>query len=185
MKKLIFSALSVAAIACVVLLSCKSKNDSNAITPTYKDQATGTGANPNTTQVTTTGTVATTGSANQNSSLNVGGGSWTSVGCSGQSCLTGNNTSSGTNVTICFSGVPTAGTYTLVNSNALLGPGKAVLSITNPPSQPVNTTWYSTGGTVVVTISGTSITGSFSNISCVQQSANFPVVTATGQVGCL
>lgn len=185
MKKIFLSALSVIAIASVVFLSCKSKNDSSAITPTYKDQATGTGNNPNTTQVTTTGTVATTGSASQNSSLNVGGGSWSSQGCSGQTCLTGDNSSTGTNVTLCFSSVPTAGTYTLVNSVAQLGPGKAVLTISNPPSQPSGSVWYSSGGSVVVTISGSSITGSFSNVACVQQSAGFPVVTASGQVGCL
>lgn len=187
MKKLILSTLSILALGSIIFISCKSKNDSSAITPQYKEEG-GTGGNPSITNVTTTGTVATTATAYQNSSMtNVGlGGTWSSVGCSGQTCLTVNNTSTGTTISVCFSSPPAAGTYQLVNSSAgLAGGGKAFMTVTNPTGQPTNTTWYSAAGSIVVTISGTSITGTFSNIACLQAGSAFPTVTVSGQVGCL
>lgn len=52
MKKIILSALSVLIIGSIVFISCKKKNDDTAITPTYKtDSPSGTGANPNITNV--------------------------------------------------------------------------------------------------------------------------------------
>ncbi len=186
MKKIILSAFSILVIGCLVFISCKSKNDADAITPTYKEEA-GTGGNPNITNVTTTGTVSTTSGAFQDSQMTgIGvGGSWSSVGCSGQSCITVNNTGLGSSVTICFSTAPTAGTYQLVSSTTQLGPNKAVLSINNPSGQPTGTTWYSVGGSVVVTVNAPSITASFNNVDCLQAGTNFPVVTVSGQVGCL
>jgi hypothetical protein len=115
MKKIILSAFSVIAIASIVFISCKSKNDSDAITPTYKDEASsGTGGNPNITNVTTTGTIATTSTQQNSSMTNVGVGSaWSSLGCqTGQTCLTNTNTSTGTVVEVCFSS-----TLTLVLTN--------------------------------------------------------------------
>jgi len=189
MKKIILTSISVIAIATLVFISCKSKNDSDAITPTYKEEGTGTGGNPNITNVTTTGTVATTSTANQNSSMTgVGqGGTWSSVGCSGQTCLSVSNSNTGTTVTVCFATVPTAGTYQLVSSQAQLssGPNKAFMTVNNPTGQPTGSNWYSSGGTIVITISGSSITGTFANIPCTQSGSAFPVVTVTGQVGCL
>ena len=186
MKKIILSTFSVLVIGCLVFISCKSKNDADAITPTYKGEA-GTGGNPNITNVTTTGTVSTTSGAYQDSQMSgIGvGGSWSSVGCSGQACLTVSNSSLGSNVTVCFSSAPTAGTYQLVSSTSQLGPGKAVLTVSNPTGQPTGTTWYSAGGTVVVTINAPSITAAFNNVACIQAGTNFPVVTVSGQVGCL
>jgi len=187
MKKLILSTFAIAILGSIIFISCKSKNSNDSITPTYKDEG-GTGGNPNITNVTTTGTVATTATAYQNSSMtNVGlGGTWSSVGCSGQNCLTVNNTSTGTNISICFSSPPTAGTYQLVSSSAALsGGGKAFMTVTNPTGQPTGSTWYSAAGSVVITISGSSITGTFSNIACLQSGSAFPTVTVSGQVGCL
>lgn len=187
MKKIILSTLAVLVLGSIIFISCKSKNSSNAITPTYKEEG-GTGGNPSITNVTTTGTVATTATAYQNSSMaNVGlGGTWSSVGCSGQTCLTVNNSSTGTSISICFSSPPTAGTYQLVSSSAALsGGGKAFMTVNNPTGQPTGSTWYSAAGSVVVTISGTSITGTFSNIACLQAGSAFPTVTVSGQVGCL
>lgn len=186
MKKIILSLFSVLVIGCLVFISCKSKNDADAITPTYKEEA-GTGGNPNITNVTTTGTVSTTSGAFQDSQMSgIGvGGSWSSVGCSGQPCITVSNSSLGTNVTVCFSTAPTAGTYQLVSSSSQLGPGKAFLTINNPTGQPTGTTWYSSGGTVVVTVNAPSITASFNSVACLQSGTNFPVVTVSGQVGCL
>lgn len=186
MKKIILAAFSVLAIGSLVFISCKPKNDADAITPTYKEEG-GTGGNPNIDNVTTTGTVSTTSGATQDSQMsNIGvGGSWSSVGCSGQSCITVNNASLGTGVTVCFSSAPTAGTYQLVSSSTQLGPGKAFMTVTNPTGQPSGTSWYSSGGTVNVTINAPSITVSFNNVACLQSGTNFPVVTVSGQVGCL
>jgi len=191
MKKLILSAFTVLVIGSVIFISCKKKNDSSAITPTYKDEAaTGTGNNPNITNVTTTGTISTTSVAMQNSSMTGIGtvGSWASSNCvAGQTCLTITNSSTGTSISVCFSVTPTAGTYQLVNSNTLLtsGPTKCFMTVTNPPGQPTGSIWYSNSGTVTVTTSGTGIIASFSGIACSQTIGSFPVVTVSGQVGCL
>lgn len=192
MKKIILSAISALVIGSIIFISCKPKNDNDAITPTYKDEATGTGGNPNITNVTTTGTVSTTSTAMQNSQLTGIGviGVWSSVNCSNPAptCLTTSNSSLGTTITICFSTAPTAGTYQLVSSSSLLGPGKAFMTVQNPPQQPTGSTWYSASGSVNVTVAtapATGINASFTNVSCLQSGSNFPVVTVDGQVGCL
>ncbi len=189
MKKIILSTLSILALGSIIFISCAKKTDDNAITPGYAVDGKGTGANPNTTNVTTTGTIATTSAANQNSSMTgIGtGGVWTSINCSTPAplCISSNNSSLGTTVEICFTSAPTAGTYALVATAGANGAGKALLTITNPTSQPTGTTWYSSGGTATVVISGTSITVTFSNISCFQSGSIFPSVTVSGQVGCL
>lgn len=188
MKKIILSTLSVLFVSSIIFISCKSKNDSDAITPTYKDEAPGgTGGNPNITNVTTTGTIATT-STQQNSSITgVGSGVWFSAGCTpGQTCLTNVNNSTQTTIEVCFSGTITAGSYQLVNSVSLLGPGKACMKVTNPPSQDAGSVWYSSAGNLTVTIGGTgSITAIFSNIACYKTPGSFYSVTVSGQVGCL
>ena len=187
MKKIILSALSIIALGSIVFISCGKKTDDNAITPTYSVDGGGTGANPNTTIVTTTGTIATTSAANQNSTMTgIGvGGVWTSVNCSGQVCLSSNNSSLGTTISICFATAPVAGTYQLVSTAAANGAGKAFMTVSNPTSQPTGTTWYSSGGTVTVVVSGTSITASFNNVTCFQAGSIFPSVAVSGQVGCL
>lgn len=191
MKKVLLSAITILFVGSIIFISCKKKNDNGAITPTYRDEAaTGTGNNPNITNVTTTGTISTTSVAMQNSSMTGIGtvGSWTSSNCTaGQTCLSISNSSTGTSISICFSVTPTAGAYTLVNSSTLLtsGPNKCFMSINNPPGQPTGSNWYSNSGTVNVAVSGTGITATFSAIDCTQTPGSFPKVTATGQVGCL
>lgn len=188
MKKIILSTLSIIFIGSIIFLSCAKKNDDKAITPTYKDEASsGTGNNPNITNVTTTGTIATTSVLQSSSIYSVGIGSqWQSSGCqAGQTCLTVNNTSTSTTITVCFSSPPVAGNYQLVSSNALLGPGKAFMTVSNPPSQDAGTVWYSSAGNITVTVSGSSITGNFTNIACYQTPGSFYSVTVSGQVGCL
>jgi len=188
MKKIILSAFSILILGSIIFISCKSKNDSDAITPTYKDEASsGTGANPNITNVTTTGSISTT-STQQNSSLAGIGtiGVWSNINCStpAPTCLTTSNASLGTSISICFSSAPIAGTYQFVNSAALLGPGKAFMTIVNPPSQDAGSVWYSEAGSLIVsTASG--IKATFSNIACKTTPASFYAVTASGEVGCL
>lgn len=191
MKKIILSTLSVIAVASIIFISCKSKNNSDAITPTYKEEA-GTGGNPKTTDVTTTGTIVTTGNMQSSSMYSVGiGSTWVSSGCqAGQVCLESYSDPSqggtGTRVTVCFLTTPTTGTYQLVASQALVGPGKAFMTVFNPTGQDANTSWYSSaGGTVNVTVNAPSITATFSNVACYQPSNSFYSVTVSGQVGCL
>lgn len=189
MKKIILSALSVIVIGSIIFISCKPKNDNDAITPTYKDEASsGTGNNPNITNVTTTGTIATT-STQQNSSItDVGTGiGWSGVSCqTGQTCLVNNNSSTGTSVSVCFLSPPTNGTtYQLVSSAGQLTSTKAFMTVTNPPGQDAGSTWYSSAGNITITISGTGITGTFSNIACYKTPGSFYAVTVSGQVGCL
>jgi hypothetical protein len=187
MKKLILSALSVCVIGSIIFISCKPKNDTDAITPTYKDEASsGTGANPNITNVTTTGTIATT-STQQNSSItgiNDVGSPYLNAPCqAGQTCISSYNTSTATTITVCFSTPPTAGPYTLVSSNSLLGPNKAFMTVINPPGQDAGSSWYSGGGTVnVATASGVEV--SFSNIACYKTVGSFYSVTVSGKVLC-
>jgi hypothetical protein len=188
MKKLILSAFSILILGSIVFMSCKSKNDSDAIAPTYKDEASGgTGANPNITNVTTTGSIVI--SPTQQSSILSGIGTigvWSNINCSTPAplCLTTTNVSLGSSITICFSIAPTTGTYQFVNSASLLGPGKAFMTITNPPNQDLGSVWYSEAGSLTVsTTSG--IKATFSNIACKKTSSSFYAVTASGEVGCL
>jgi hypothetical protein len=187
MKKIILSAFSVIAIASIVFISCKSKNDSDAITPKFKNEdPNGTGGNPQITNVTTTGTIATTSTQQNSSMTNIGVGSaWSSVGCQpGQTCLTNTNTSTGTIVEVCFSSTLTPGTYQLVNNPSLLvGANKAFMTVTSPPSQDAGSVWYSSAGNVVISGSGP-IIASFSNIACYKTPGSFYSVTVSGQVGC-
>ncbi|MES2764167.1 MAG: hypothetical protein V4677_18260 [Bacteroidota bacterium] len=187
MKKIILSALSLVFIGSIIFISCKPKNDSEAITPTYKDEASsGTGNNPNITNVTTTGTIATT-STQQNSSItgiNDVGSPYLNSPCqAGQTCISSYNTSTAATITVCFATPPTAGTYAFVNSSAGLGPFKAFMTVTNPPGQDANSTWYSGGGSCTVsTASGVEV--SFSNIACYKTVGSFYSVTVSGKVLC-
>lgn len=186
MKKIILSALSIIVIGSLVLISCAKKTDDNAIAPKYSADGAGTGANPQTTNVTTTGTISTTSVANQNSQfLNIGIGSlWSFNGCTtpAPTCLTESNSSLGATVSLCFNGPVTPGTYQLISSATAIPTGKACLTIINPTGQPTGTTWYSSGGTVTVT--GPPFVATFSNILCYQAGSIFPAVTASGQAAC-
>ena len=189
MKKIILSTFSIMVIGSIIFISCKSKNSSDAITPTYKDEASsGTGANPNITNVTTTGTIATT-STQQNSSItNVGtGAGWSGVSCqAGQTCLVNINSSTSTTITVCFFGAPTTGNYQLVSNGVPLSAGKATMTVSNPPSQDAGSNWYSSAGNITITLGSPSgITGTFSNIACYKTPGSFYSVTVSGQVGCL
>lgn len=186
MKKLILSTFSILILGSIIFISCTSKNDKDALTPTYKDDV-GTGGNPNITNVTTTGTIATTSTQQNSSMTNVGiGATWLSYGCQiGQTCLTNINTSTQTTITVCFLNSPTTGTYQLVSSNAQLSSTKAFMTVSNPPSQDAGSVWYSAAGNITVVVNAPSITASFSNIACYKTPGSFYSVSVTGQVGCL
>lgn len=187
MKKIILSAFSIIAIGSIVLISCAKKTDDNAIAPKYSADGAGTGANPQTTNVTTTGTISTTSVANQNSTMTGIGtsGVWNTVNCTSvTNCLNSSNSSLGTSVSICVNGTVTAGTYQLIANPNGIPTGKACLTITNPTQQPTGTTWYSSGGTVTITLVGPIFTAAFNGVTCYQAGSIFPAVTVSGQVGC-
>ena len=83
MKKIILSAFSLLVLGSIIFISCKSKNDSDAITPTYKDEASsGTGANPNITNVTTTGSIVIAPTQQNSSLAGIGTvGVWSNINC--------------------------------------------------------------------------------------------------------
>lgn len=54
MKKILKPTLFVAGFTALLIISCKEKNN-NSITPTYRTESTGTGANPNIKTVKTAG----------------------------------------------------------------------------------------------------------------------------------
>ena len=122
---------------------------------------------------------------------NVGiGAAWIYYACqSGQTCLTTINISTSTTVTACFSSPPTAGAYQLVSSTSQLAPGKAVLTVTNPPGQTLGSVWYSASGTVNVfnwsIPNPANITASFANIPCLDSPGSLDSVIVSGQVVCL
>ena len=144
--------------------------------------------NNNTTPVNATGPSLNSSNTNANSTLNgVGtGAAWTSSGCQvGITCLTSINTINNTTVTVCFSALPSQGVYQFVSSSALLAPGKAFMTVINPPSQPSGSVWYSAAGTTTVYVSAAAITSSFTNIPCLSNPVPLDTVNVSGMVGCL
>jgi len=187
MKKFILPIFTLLFLGSVVFFSCKSKTDS-AISPDYKSEVKGgTGNNPSVTNVTTTGITATVSPYPSSVLTGVGvGAAWSSAGCQpSQTYLENTNTNTATSVKVEFFTPPTNGTYQLVSSKSLLKAGKAFMTVTNPPSQDVGSVWYSSGGSINVVVSGASITGVFSNITCYKTPGAFYSVTVSGQVGCL
>ena len=186
MKKFLIPALLITGLSVFIAISCKEKNN-NSITPTYKSQSGGTGANPNINVVTITGGVITnTNPATQNSGLSVvTGGGWFFTGCQlpVNNVLTGTNGS--TQIQILFGGGSvTNGFYALTSS--IPTAGQARMTITNAPGQPADIVWYSKSGMVsVTTTTSTGTQASFSNIPCLQYSFLFPVVTASGTLICI
>ena len=170
------------------MTSCKDKaNDVNAITPTYKENSTGTGANPNIGNVTVTGSATLTNPATQNSAIQVGGTGWSFDACVvNGNVLRGNLSGTSTEVILTFATAPSAGNYSLTNT--VPSGNLCRLVVNNSPGQPGGITWYSKSGLVTVTTNTTTtpttINASFCNIQCLQQTFLFPVVTACGYLVC-
>ncbi len=192
MKKFIILAFTAVAVVSAILVSCKSKNDGDAITPTYKQEG-GTGGNTNQ-QVTTTGTVAPNNNPTANSTIpNIGGASWSSNGCarSGgvltQTTFVMTNSTTGERVTLFFSAPPTSGPYTTVSTNNP-STNQVYILVENPQGQPANSQWGSVANKVVtVTVSGTPVimNATWSNIPCNQIGGlGFFTVTISGNGGC-
>ena len=184
MKKIIYTTLSLVFAICVIFISCKPKNDKEAITPGW----TTTGQSPaSAALVTTTGTINTTSSAQNSAMTGVGTGSfWGSQGCSGSNCISVSNNNLGTVVTLCFAtGTITPGSYTIVDQNTSLVGNNVHLTCTSPSGQVSGSVWYAQSGVVSVSSNASAITGNFNNVPCKKSGSNFPIVTLSGQVGCL
>jgi hypothetical protein len=185
MKKIFLSSLLVLGLgASIIIVSCKDKNNDN-ITPTYRNQSTGTGANPCLPCVTVTGTTTVSNPATQNSSILVGGAGWNNDGCvAAGNVLTGYN--GATQVQILFGGGPIPLTTTVYAlTSGIPTAGQARMTISNAPGQPDGIVWYSKSGSVTTNSTSTNgRTASYSNISCVQLNYLFPVVGATGTLVC-
>lgn len=183
MKKLLFPALLLGALSTVFIISCKEKNNDN-ITPTYKNQSTGTGANPNINQITVTGTSTVTNPATQNTALQVGSSvaGWSFDGCAtSPNTLTGRN--GNTTVQLTFGGgAVSTGTYALTPNLPLATQARMI--VTNAPGQPDGIAWYSKSGSVSVVTTTLGTTATFNNIQCLQYSFLFPVVTVSGGLVC-
>lgn len=132
---------------------------------------------PNTNNVNTTTSIDSIGGV---------GSMWVMSPCQvGQTCLTSTNSVTNTTVTVCFSSTPTAGVYQLVSSNSLLSPGKAILTVMNPPGQPAGSIWYSASGTTTVFNIGPNVAASFINIPCLDSPGTLDSVIVSGRVDCL
>jgi hypothetical protein len=168
----------------VFIISCQEKNNDN-ITPTYKNQSGGTGANPCIGCITVTGTSTVTNPATQNTALQVGGSiaGWSFDGCAtSPNTLTGRN--GNTTVQLTFGGgAVTTGTYALTPNIPLAGQARMI--VTNAPGQPTGIAWYSKSGFVSVTTSTAGTQANFNNIQCLQYSFLFPVVTVSGNLTCI
>ncbi len=181
MKKVLLSSFVVLGLTALIIVSCKDKNNNN-ITPTYKNQSGGTGANPNINVVTVTGTTQVTHPATENSSLIVGGSGWVYDGCSiNNNVLTAYN--GATQVQIVFGGGPvTNSTYAF--TSGIPTSGQARMTVANAPGQPDGIVWYSKSGSCAVTTSTVNTTAVFTSVTCVQLNYLFPVVGCSGQLVC-
>ncbi|MBA2612115.1 MAG: hypothetical protein H0U95_09095 [Bacteroidetes bacterium] len=181
MKKQFLIISGFAIITASLIFSCAKKKADNRIQPTYKEDATGTGGNPNVGNQTVTGTATLTNPATQNSSLLVGGSGWSNPTCISTNSITLKGINGSIDVTLNFLFPPTTGTYAIAASpNA----GACSMIVNNAPNQPSGIVWYGKTGSVVVNTTSTSIQASFTGILCTQQNFNFPTVGVSGNLGC-
>ncbi|MBA3682078.1 MAG: hypothetical protein H0W73_13105 [Bacteroidetes bacterium] len=181
MKKQFLIISGFAVLTASLIFSCAKKKEDNRISPTYKEDATGTGGNPNVGNQTVTGTATLTNPATTNSSLLVGGAGWSNPTCSSTNSITLKGINGGVDVTLSFLFPPTSGTYAIASNP---GPQSCAMTVVNAPNQPSGIVWYGKTGQVVVNTTTTAINASFSGILCTQQNFNFPTVGVSGNLGC-
>jgi len=187
MKKINSIIVSSLVIAFVLVYACKKKetnvcSDNSGVKPGYKTECTGTGGNPNAGNATHTGSVPITNPASKNTIIdNIGTTGWLNPSCASSNSLIIKGLNGSTEVTLQFSTPPLSGNYNVSNVS---GPTNVMFTILNAPEQPSGIMWYGKGGTVAVSTTTNGINASFSGIQCVQSNFNFPVVTASGVVGC-
>jgi hypothetical protein len=184
MKKYFLAATGLALTISLVFVACKKKTDDNAITPTFKEDANGTGGNPTKNEVTVTGTGTNniTNPASANSSIQTGGSGWSNPSCITTSSLSIKANNGSVDVTVNFAAPPSAGQTYQVGSS--VGAGYCTVVVNNAPSQPAGVVWYGKTGSVSVTTATSGISAQLNNVQCVQQTFNFPQVTVNGNIGC-
>ncbi len=181
MKKQFLLISGFAILSAILVFSCAKKKDNGAIAPTYKEDATGTGGNPNVGNQTVTGTATLTNPATTNSSLLVGGSGWSNPTCISTNSITLKGINGSVDVTLNFLFPPTTGTYAIAASP---GPQACSMIVNNAPNQPSGIVWYAKTGQVVVNTTTTAINATFAGIVCTQANFNFPTVGVSGSMGC-
>ena len=169
-------ALICLAIVLSVAFSCKDKNNKSAISPDY-----GATGNPYPNNQTVTGSTSYTSPATKNTSFEVGNIGWSNPSCISTGSLALRATKDNIDVILTFGSIVTNGTYLISNT---LGTGTCMLTIYNAPNQPAGVYWYAKSGSVIITITATSITANLSNVVCAQKEFNFPQVSITGVLAC-
>ena len=159
-----------------ITFSCKDKNNKGAITPDY-----GSTGNPYPNNQTVTGSTTFTSPATKNTSFIVGDIGWSNPSCISTSSTALRATKDNIDVIITFGSAVSTGTYAI---SATTGSNSCVLTAYNVPDQPTGVYWYGKGGSVVVTISATSINAKLQNVVCTQKEFNFPQVLISGAIGC-
>lgn len=181
MKKYLIATTGLALTLTLVFVACNKKNNNNAIAPTYKEEAVGTGGNPLKNDITVTGApINITNPASANSSIN------TSSGFLYPSCASTGSTSikavnGSVDVTVSFASVPISGTYQVAPS---VGSGYCTVVANNAPNQPAGVVWNGKSGTVSVSSTTAGISLILNSVVCVQPTFNFPTVTITGNMSC-
>ncbi len=181
MKKQFLIISGFAIISATLIFSCAKKKEDTRIQPTYKEDATGTGGNPNVGNQTVTGTATLTNPATQNSSLLVGGSGWSNPTCASSSSITLKGINGGIDVTLNFLFPPSTQTYVIAASPNV---SACSMIVQNAPNQPAGIVWYGKTGSVAVTSTTAGISASFTGILCTQQNFNFPTVGVSGNLGC-
>ena len=178
MKKQVTVFAGLALILVFLALSC-AKKKSTGIAPGYKAEN-GTGGNPNANNPTVTGSTQSNNLATQNSNLVVGGSGWSNPTCGSTNSLTLKGINGNINVTITFASIPTTNTFVVGTT----GPNGCNVTVNEAPNQPAGIVWIGKSGQVVVNVSASSINATLSNVQCVQQTFNYPVVSVSGVIGC-
>ncbi len=182
MKKYFIAVAGLALTLTLVFVACTKKKDNGAVTPTYKEDANGSGGNPIKNDVTVTGQTNTvTNQASQNSSINTSVGGFAFSNCASTNSLSLKAINGAVNVTINFASPPTSGTYQVSSS---VGGNLCTVVVNNAPNQPSGVVWYGKTGSVSITTSSTNISAVLNSVQCVQSNFQFPQVTVTGNMSC-
>ena len=182
MKKYFIATAGLALTLSIVFLACTKKNDSNAITPTYKEEATGTGGNPTKDQVTVTGSnTMQTNPASNSSSINTSNVGFTFPTCASTSSLALKALNGSVDVTVSFALPPTTGVYQVGPG---VGNGMCTVVVNNAPNQPAGVVWYGKTGSVSVSTSTNGISAVLNSVQCTQATFQFPQVVVTGNMSC-
>jgi hypothetical protein len=176
MNKPIFALALLVLSVTVALTGCEKKSTSDAISPTF-----GSTGNPNPNNPTVTGNAPASNPATENTAISVGGSGWSNPTCGTTYSIMLKGVMDETDVTLNFGSIIKSGPYVI---GATTGSAQCTMVIVNAPNQPKGIVWYGKSGSVTVNTTSTSISATFKNVVCTQQSFNFPTVVASGTLSC-